>query len=342
MRQDEWDEFQHNWYRVSAVLALLTNSILVHLVLCHSPKSLGTYKYLMVCICIFEVVYESLDLAASPDMYTKDSAFLVVVSDKKSPFPAATLLIINLSYCACFGISLAIFAVHFVYRYLVIIGHKEWIRRSLRNIVFWLVAPLIFGGAWVLTARVFISPEPFLDDVLRKEMISQYGMGVESIAYVGPYFYPTDRNGTKMANWKAIHGMILFVVMIVTSLFTMVYFGLKSYVAINSAVPRLSQSVRFKSLQSQLLYALILQTIIPLTLMHVPISICFLIPYFEYSKEVFGRFLTISIAVYPVLDPLPNMFLIKDYRNVLKKRMSIIMAVPTEVSTLTFRGTTHA
>lgn len=66
MLQADWDHFQHFLYRIGATLAVITNSVLIYLIVYHSPKSLGTYKYLMIGICVFEIFYEFLDLAASP------------------------------------------------------------------------------------------------------------------------------------------------------------------------------------------------------------------------------------------------------------------------------------
>uniref|UniRef100_A0A1I7U2I6 7TM_GPCR_Srx domain-containing protein n=1 Tax=Caenorhabditis tropicalis TaxID=1561998 RepID=A0A1I7U2I6_9PELO len=92
-------------------------------------------------------------------------------------------------------------------------------------------------------------------------------------------------------------------------------FGYKCYVETKKLIDPTSQSAFFNKLQSQLFYALVFQTLIPVVLMHIPASIGFITSFFNMSIEVFGNILFSTICLYPVLDPLPNFFIIKNYRD---------------------------
>ncbi|CAI5452827.1 unnamed protein product [Caenorhabditis angaria] len=70
-----------------------------------------------------------------------------------------------------------------------------------------------------------------------------------------------------------------------------------------------------KNLQQQLFRALIIQTFIPLIPMYIPISILFTFPMIGYDIGQIGLIVPFTIALYPAIDPLPNMLIIKNYRT---------------------------
>uniref|UniRef100_A0A8R1HL00 G protein-coupled receptor n=1 Tax=Caenorhabditis japonica TaxID=281687 RepID=A0A8R1HL00_CAEJA len=97
----------------------------------------------------------------------------------------------------------------------------------------------------------------------------------------------------------------------------MCYFGLKCY----TSIKRMCQngnavySVHFRSIQKQLFVALVSQTLIPLVLIYIPSCLIILTCVADASIPYSGTPLSMSIAIFPAIDPLPNMFLIADYRK---------------------------
>lgn len=80
---------------------------------------------------------------------------------------------LNSLYWGCFGTSLAIFGVHFIYRYLAASGHvvavsaveisllsRNSVVKSLNSwkIVIWLTIPFIFGFIWVIVGYFLCGP----------------------------------------------------------------------------------------------------------------------------------------------------------------------------------------
>lgn len=132
-----FSNYREIFQRTCAFLGLFNNSILALLILYKSPKKLGNYKYLMMYISIFEIIYSLLDFSTVPEIFSKDSAFLITIEKRLavlpdialqfalSEFPVKCRLLkfeISVVFCSLFGMSMAIFAIHFVYRYLVMTG----------------------------------------------------------------------------------------------------------------------------------------------------------------------------------------------------------------------------
>lgn len=95
----------------------------------------------------------------------------------------------------------------------------------------------------------------------------------------------------------------------------MIYFGVKGYNSMKDLMRHASISDKAKSLQSQLFKALVLQTIIPVFLMHIPATAIYVTIFFNVSSEIFGEILNLSIALYPALNPLPTIFIVSSYKQ---------------------------
>lgn len=50
-------------------------------------------------------------------------------------------------------------------------------------------------------------------------------------------------------------------------------------------------------------------------LLHLPVSILFMFPIMDSNLGIFTGFVTITIAAYPAIDPLPTMLVIESYRS---------------------------
>ncbi|PIC23244.1 hypothetical protein B9Z55_017011 [Caenorhabditis nigoni] len=70
----DWENSQYAFQIAAAILAAISNSLLIYLITHFSPKDIGDYKHLMLFISMFEVVYAMLDLVVQPNL----SMFVVV------------------------------------------------------------------------------------------------------------------------------------------------------------------------------------------------------------------------------------------------------------------------
>lgn len=115
-----WSSVQYEFQKTLTPFALIINLILIQLIWHKSPKAIGFYKYLMMYISIFEIIYSVLDILAAPDFFSHDSIFIVITSSERMLVPQFFQVPFTNIFCSMFGVSLVIFVIHFIYRYLAI------------------------------------------------------------------------------------------------------------------------------------------------------------------------------------------------------------------------------
>ncbi|CAI2350958.1 unnamed protein product [Caenorhabditis sp. 36 PRJEB53466] len=102
------------------------------------------------------------------------------------------------------------------------------------------------------------------------------------------------------------------------SLSTVGYFGYKCYAEINKLMDRSSKSsARSRIFQLQLFYALVTQTLIPVILMHIPVFFLYVSAILDMDIGMLSGTVAIAIALFPAIDPMPTMLIIKNYRSAL-------------------------
>ncbi|CAI2354143.1 unnamed protein product [Caenorhabditis sp. 36 PRJEB53466] len=250
--------------RVCVLVALFNNSILIYFILRKSAAKLGNYKYLMIYIAVFEMIYALMDGLTAPAVFSKDCTNLLIMRADLAYIPIEYLPLANVIFCNMFGMSMALLAIHLS------------TATSLKN-----------------------------------------NIQLDQISYIGFFYYPKDANGIEYIHWRSVIGIIIHSIFITISFSLIFYFGFKCYHQTRVLVQQSSQSSSFENLQSQLFYALVFQTLIPILLMHLPASVVYAGALFNRSNEYLGKAMSVSICFYPVLDPLPNFFIIKSYRKAL-------------------------
>ncbi|CAI2354570.1 unnamed protein product [Caenorhabditis sp. 36 PRJEB53466] len=311
-----WSSIQHGIQIGCAVVSFTLNSLLIFLILRHSPKTLGAYKYLMIYISVFELFYSLMDIIVKPVFHSYGSTFLVMVNVKESVFKTRTCLILGSIYCGCFGCSMAIFGIHFIYRYLVASGSKLLKSFNDWRIVTWFLVPLVYGSIWGCMAYGPVGQKAATGEHIRTNILETFDLRIEDTVYMGPYFYQKQPNGSSRIDIESITGMSVVFVIVCSSFFTIIYFGVKCYVLISKLAPS-KRCFRSKALQSQLFWALVTQTMIPVILMHTPITLVYGSALLDKDIGMLSGFLSMTIAAYPAIDPLPSILIIPCYRKAL-------------------------
>lgn len=99
-----------------------------------------------------------------------------------------------------------------------------------------------------------------------------------------------------------------------SSFFTVCYFGYQTFRELRK-LKYSNVSLKNKTLQVQLYYALVTQTLIPVILLQLPATILFLSVFVSFDVGEFSGLVAMTIAVYPAIDPLPTMFIVTSYRH---------------------------
>ncbi|CAO4377626.1 unnamed protein product [Caenorhabditis nigoni] len=74
----------------------------------------------MIYIATLELTYACCYVSEKPDIFTKDSAFLIITNTKESIFPVTISIWMDVVFVGFYGLSIALLAIHFIYRYLAI------------------------------------------------------------------------------------------------------------------------------------------------------------------------------------------------------------------------------
>ncbi|CAL2040230.1 unnamed protein product [Caenorhabditis brenneri] len=312
----DWSIFQ-NWTQyVSAAISLPLNSFLIYLIIAKSPEKLGAYKYLMISISVYEIAYSIVDVIISPICHSFGSAFLVIVITKHRILSPSALLALDATYCGFFGFSMAIFVIHFVYRYLVASGSNLLLTFNSYKIGLWLSIPLIVGIVWALVTLFLNGPTDEISEHVRYNVLKSLDLHLDEFVYVGPCFYWITESGEYVGNIKPIIGMIVLSFILTSSITLVVFFSVKCYLRIKKMIGTKSRASRTtQNLQTQLFHALVIQTLIPAILMYLPVSVMFLFTFLNIDLGSTSGTATITIALYPAIDPLPNIIIIRHYRQ---------------------------
>lgn len=99
-----WEQLSQLIERVCAVVSAITNGVLLHLIVNKSPPKLGSYKYLMIYISVFETFYafvivllapvSALNFSYSPfcqKLFSSGSVYLVLASSSQSFVPSSLI-----------------------------------------------------------------------------------------------------------------------------------------------------------------------------------------------------------------------------------------------------------
>ncbi|EGT34750.1 hypothetical protein CAEBREN_05690 [Caenorhabditis brenneri] len=220
---------------------------------------------------------------------------------------------ISVAFCSLFGMSMAIFAIHFVYRFLVVTGSKHLQKCHPQKVFGLILFTILVGCLWTAAMYKFLGPNQYSDILLSLEYLKPRRLNISNVDYVGAHFHQIDSNGVSFINWNSMFAIVLMTVVIFLSFSTVFICGHKIYRNMQEMMSL--RSSKDHNLQSQLFWALVFQTLIPVFLMHIPASFGFLFSMFNSSTELLGEIPATTIFMYPALDPLPNFFIIKNYRN---------------------------
>ncbi|CAI5447793.1 unnamed protein product [Caenorhabditis angaria] len=304
--------------KISAVLSIFLNCFLTFLIICKSPKQLGSYKYLMLYISWFEIIYSILDVITSPVMFSHGSILVSIVYIKNSKIADWVALILNSVYCSFCGISMGMFGINFIYRYFVSTGSKYLKTFNGFKIIFWMMIPVVYGLIWGFIAYVILGPSKEIDEQLSEPLMLTFGWEIQDISYVGAYFYQIQSDGSLIIDYKSVVSVSITFAIVFSSFLVMCFCGIRCYIKINTLLNITNKhnfSTQSKNLQSQLFYALVTQTIIPVILMHFPVSTVFVFTFLDKDLGFLSGITSITIALFPALDPIPAMFIIKSYRK---------------------------
>ncbi|CAO4378432.1 unnamed protein product [Caenorhabditis nigoni] len=312
----QWKSFLKTTQLTTGSFGIVLNFSLILLIVFRSPKHLGAYKYLMIYISIVEIVYSILEMITEPHVFTNGPTLTVLRYFKHSRIGRNQGFYLLVMYAGTFGQSIALFGVHFIYRYGAVdnVFRKKYLGERKLFILF--LIPLIYAIWWSSIIFFFFQPSTESDEYLRIPLLQNYDTKVEDISYLIVFFYKPNETGYLQPVWSAFFGMSCAWFMMSISFFCVFYFGIKCYTKITKALKKSKMSSYYaRSIQNQLFQALVMQTLIPVVLMYVPAGVVYSLPMLNIEAGLSTSFVIVTIAIYPAVDPLPTMFIVENYRK---------------------------
>ncbi|CAI2350487.1 unnamed protein product [Caenorhabditis sp. 36 PRJEB53466] len=310
-------------------IALLTNCSLIFLICTRSPSKLGTYKYLMIFFAAVSVSYSCFEALLGPLLIVHGDCFQVVsVIQFANPNIDRYLLYYGCGFC---GVITSMFVVHFIFRLFAL--ERRGHLRYFDGFYFpcWLLIPILTGFVWTQALFWFMSEDAESSEYIRELMETEYNTSISDVVHVGVLYYKRAENGGELVNWKGIQGVTVLGSIMTICFVLITFFGTLTYKRIKLLVLQ-GRSEFTKRLQKQLYQALVIQTVIPIFFMIVPLSFFFFSPLFHFGAQWIGDVTTMTVAFYPIIDPLPVVFIVDNYRNAVFELIGVSKK-PHEINT---------
>ncbi|KAF1753301.1 hypothetical protein GCK72_019857 [Caenorhabditis remanei] len=315
-----WAPFLRFVQQTSAIIAFFTNALLIWLIVNKSPKAMFSYKHIMVFTSVFEIFYAMIDLLIGPELITKSTYWIAETDSTKTWLPLSIVYPLLLAWGGSFGIALASFIVHFMFRYFTLVGNKKLVSGKSFMLYIWLSIPIISGIMYAVLTHIFLQENELMDTLISTEIKSLRYVHKNEMLYYGFSLYATLPNvEIQEIHWKHVNGISFIGTCITFSFFAMTFFAVKGYSAIKKLNDSNTNSSSLsKALQSQLFNSLVIQTAIPVILIHVPSTMILICSFMNTTEEVYGHVFTVAVSLFPVIDPLPSMIIIQPYRRAIK------------------------
>ncbi|CAO4372810.1 unnamed protein product [Caenorhabditis nigoni] len=136
---------------------------------------------------------------------------------------------------------------------------------------------------WAFIGIVLCAPTEEFTEFLRKPVKEVFNADIEEFEYLGAFIYErSSKNYSMLVYWGPIAGMIMKSLAVYATFNIILVCGIKCYLRIKQVTSNATTtSARCQSLQPQLFYALVVQTSIPLLLLHTPVTLKFLFAIFD-------------------------------------------------------------
>ncbi|KAF1753908.1 hypothetical protein GCK72_020465 [Caenorhabditis remanei] len=197
--------------------------------------------------------------------------------------------------------------------------NKKWTTGT-SSIFLWISVPILSGFVYVFAIHYFWQLSEVMDAFVRAALEKLEEVSKSQLIYFSSYAFKTiPKSEVIELDWLQIYGVIFLCSSVSLSFFTMIYFGLKTYSAMRKFREATStDSASSKNLQTQLFYSLVIQTIIPVILIHFPTTLIYISTFFDAAYPVYGKIVTVTISLFPAIDPLPSLLIIGPYRRAIR------------------------
>ncbi|CAI5452738.1 unnamed protein product [Caenorhabditis angaria] len=288
------------------------NMFLIWLILTKINRKIGSYKNVMLLFAIYSMIYAVIEICAQPVMHSKGTIFILFVDGFFKDYMNFGIFLCCL-YIGTFGLCISLLACHFVYRFLAVCHPSALTYLEGPKLILLFIPSFILACTWSISGYIFAYPTDLKSSLLNESISENYGVNLFETPHLSLLYYLIDEHG----GIEIYPDCALFLVaqsIMSTCLITMVFCGIKCHKALQGVS---NMSKRTKNLNKQLLLTLVVQTLVPLCTMFTPVGILFFLPIFSIDLGTWANAPGIFAGLYPALDALIVIFMIRDFRNVI-------------------------
>uniref|UniRef100_A0A1I7SYK2 Serpentine receptor class r-10 n=1 Tax=Caenorhabditis tropicalis TaxID=1561998 RepID=A0A1I7SYK2_9PELO len=315
---------------VGITMTFFVNIILLGLLRTRG-KHLGTYKYLMAFFSVFSMFYAIIEFILRPIMHIENATFFLI-SRKRFDYSTQLGKINSAFYCACFATSFVVSGVHFVYRYFASCKPCRLRFFSMPYILLWPLGCSISVTMWASVSYFLYPDTDYTEEAVTNVLKIHYNwIRKENVSYIAYVYYQYDQYGVRYVYLKNLLGCFVHYYVMTMTFVVMFYCGystwktMRKYKGISDRTRQLQKQL-FKALVLQVLELIMLlrelsefQTLVPSIFMYIPTGVMFIAPFFDVDLNANANFIVFCSFLYPGLDPMILILIIRDFRDTLWK-----------------------
>ncbi|CAL2034888.1 unnamed protein product [Caenorhabditis brenneri] len=310
------------------LFAQTTNSILIYLILTKADKLFGSYRILMFTFALYSLIYAWIEVATQPIFHIKGPVIMAAVD---SPLKDETWLVKDLPslYAGSFALCVSILAAQFVYRYVVL-----YRPRTLSTIEKYKLLPLFIPCilcfiVYFLSVYLGMAKTIETQEYLREEILNCYGEDTRDLSFIAMMYWTIGENGEKLWRMSAFIAAAGCCSVITVCSSTIAYCAYNIYQSMKTIQSFMSS--KSLELNKQLFITLTFQTLLPFSMMYIPVGLTIVLPLLEVHAGKLTNIVGASLAIYPALEPIVAMFCIREFRRTLlcnNTKMAQAVSVP--------------
>ncbi|CAP21593.1 Protein CBR-STR-124, partial [Caenorhabditis briggsae] len=295
------------------VSSQLINALLLYLLCFQASNNFGRYRILMIVFSIFAMIYSLIEVVTFPVMMCKGRSLCVCSNGPFTLYRSIGVPLLSI-YCGSFGMCISLLALHFFYRYIAICKPEKLYYFEGKQIISTLSPCFIIFVIWSLLVYFFMDVTEEKERIYHDVLFRSYNVDSHKVSFIS-MLYKSPATETSPEHWNFDQLVPFFGCCFImdSCFFAIIYYGSKAFLQMKSCGTEMSKKT--KELNRQLFLTLGIQTLLPLITMYVPVGCFIILPIFGVELGVEANKTGAFLGIYPALDPLIAILLIKDFRN---------------------------
>ncbi|EFO97470.1 hypothetical protein CRE_06155 [Caenorhabditis remanei] len=287
--------------KFNGLCSFIVNPVFILIILNDRKLKLGNYRCLLLFFAIFNMACSTCDVLVP--LYSPSNQFILALR------------------CSFIPTTYAILHAHFVYRYMVLFNNKFLTKYFLPyGMVVTVVYCLAHMAYYIVCCYYLIGADRERKMYMRDSILEVYGVdSLDSNMIVTLY-----KEGSYDAVQKSLIGIIAITVLSMDSVILYFILGLMIMKRLDSSA--LIMSKHTKSLQTQLMKALVVQSVIPIVVSFAPCVFSWYLPVFgvDLGRGVYHTS-SIAVSAFPFFDPLAILFFVPTFRRRLREGFHFLL-----------------